>query len=322
MDTRRLSDTGLVSSRLVLGTMTFGSQVDQRSANDMVAISLEAGINHFDTANAYNAGESERMLGRALGRRRNEVLVATKVFNPMGAGPDDRGLSAPAMRKAIDASLSRLGTDYVDLYYQHQPDRDVPLAETLGAMGELVQVGKVRHVAASNYAAWQLAQMAQIATERGVPNPRVSQVMYNLISRGLEEEYVAFAAAYGVSSVVYNPLAGGLLTGKHRPESAPTEGSRFTKPEYRERYWTPAQFAAVERLRTVAARLGSSLVAMSLSWLLSREVVDAVIVGASSTSQLQANIDAAMGPVIEADATAACDEVWAELRGPTPRYNR
>jgi aryl-alcohol dehydrogenase-like predicted oxidoreductase len=147
-------------------------------------------------------------------------------------------------------------------------------------------------------------------------------VMYNLISRGLEEEYVAFAAAYGVSSVVYNPLAGGLLTGKHRPESAPTEGSRFTKPEYRERYWTPAQFAAVERLRTVAARLGSSLVAMSLSWLLSREVVDAVIVGASSTSQLQANIDAAMGPVIDADATAACDEVWAELRGPTPRYNR
>src|SRR5664280_1244523 len=150
MDTRRLSDTGLVSSRLVLGTMTFGSQVDQRSANDMVAISLEAGINHFDTANAYNAGESERMLGRALGRRRNEVLVATKVFNPMGAGPDDRGLSAPAMRKAIDASLSRLGTDYVDLYYLHQPDHSVPLEETLEAMSDLVQVGKVRHVAASN----------------------------------------------------------------------------------------------------------------------------------------------------------------------------
>jgi len=322
MDLRPLADTGLVSSRLVLGTMTFGSQVDQQNATAMVARSMAAGINHFDTANAYNLGESEQMLGRALGPRRDEVLIATKVFNPMGDGPDDRGLSAAAVRKAIDASLRRLGTDYVDLYYLHQPDYTVPLEETLEAMSDLVQLGKVRHVAASNYAAWQLCQMANLSAERGWPPVSVSQSMYNLISRGLEDEYVAFSQAYGLSTIVYNPLAGGLLTGKHRPDSALAEGSRFTNPAYRDRYWTALQFRAVDQLRAVAERTGWSLVELSLRWLLARPPVDAVLIGASGINQLEANIAAADGPAPDKETMAACDEVWRELRGPAPHYNR
>ena len=255
MELRPLADTGLLSSRLVLGTMTFGSQVDQQTATAMVARSMDAGINHFDTANAYNGGDSERILGRALGSRRNEVLIATKVFNPMGEGPNDRGLSASAVRKAIDASLRRLGTDYVDLYYLHQPDHSVPLEETLEAMSDLVQVGKVRHVAASNYAAWQMCQMSHLSAERAWSPVRVSQSMYNLISRSLDDECVAFLQAYRLATIVYNPLAGGLLTGKHRRESAVAEGSRFTNPQYRERYWTARQFSAFTRtFSTFSAR--------------------------------------------------------------------
>jgi len=322
MDMRPLADTGLVSSRLVLGTMTFGSQVDQETATAMVERSMAAGINHFDTANAYNLGVSESMLGRALGSRRDEVLVATKVFNPMGDGPDDRGLSPAAVRKAIDASLRRLGTDYVDLYYLHQPDYTVPLEETLGAMADLVAAGKVRHVAGSNYAAWQLCQMANLSAVRGMPPVRVSQLMYNLISRGVEDEYVAFSQDLGLSTIVYNPLAGGLLTGKHQPKAAVAEGSRFTKAEYRSRYWSAPQFSAVDQLRAVAERAGWSLVELSLRWLLARPPVDAVLIGASGIAQLEANIAAADGPTPDQETMAACDEVWQELRGPVPHYNR
>jgi len=322
MDMRALSGTDLVSSRLVLGAMTFGSQVDQETATAMVNLSLDAGINHFDTANAYNAGESERMLGRALGSRRSEVIVATKVFGTMGEGPDDKGLSAAAIIKQIDASLTRLGTDYVDLYYLHSPDYAVPVEESLGAMSDLVRQGKVRHVAASNYAAWQLCQMSALSAEHDWPSVRVSQVMYNLISRGLDDEYVAFAKTYGLSSIVYNPLAGGLLTGKHRPDSVPVEGSRFNNPAYRDRYWTARQFSAVDQLRTVAEDAGISLIELSLRWLLARPPVEAVLVGASGLGQLETNIAAATGPALHTDVMDACDAIWHELRGPLPHYNR
>ena len=322
MEMRPLSGTDLVSSRLVLGAMTFGSQVDQETATAMVDLSLEAGINHFDTANAYNLGESERILGRALGSRRSEVIVATKVFGTMGDGPDDRGLSAAAVRKQMDASLSRLGMDYVDLYYLHSPDYAVPIEETLGAMFDLVREGKVRYVAASNYAAWQLCQMSGLSAERQWPSVRVSQVMYNLISRGLDDEYVAFAQAYGVSSIVYNPLAGGLLTGKHRPDSVPVEGSRFNNPAYRDRYWTAQQFSAVDQLRAVAEGAGISLIELSLRWLLASPPVEAVLVGASGLGQLEVNIAAADGPALDKGVMDACDEIWRELRGPLPHYNR
>ena len=321
MQQTSLGDTGLTSSRLVLGTMTFGSQVDEAAASQMVARALDAGITHLDTANSYNDGRSEEIVGRALGSRRDEVVLATKVFNRFGPGADEQGLSAPAVRKAIDASLRRLGTDHVDIYYLHQPDWTVPIEETLGAMAELVTAGKVRHVGVSNYAAWQICEVRNLAERNGWPPVVVSQQMYNLLARSIEDEYAAYSERAGLADVVYNPLAGGLLTGKHQYDAAPTAG-RFTNEMYRDRYWTKGQFEAVSRLGEAAAGAGLSLIELSLRWLLSRPVVDAVLLGASSLGQLEANLAAAEGPALDEDTLAACDAVWRELRGPIPRYNR
>jgi len=321
MEQTALGGTGLTSSRLVLGTMTFGSQVDESTAGDMVRRALDAGITHLDTANSYNDGRAEGIVGRVLGSRRAEVVLATKVFNRTGPGPDQQGLSAPAVRRAIDDSLRRLGTDYVDIYYLHQPDWTVPIEETLAVMAELVDAGKVRHVGVSNYAAWQICEIRSLAERNGWPPVVVSQQMYNLLARSIEDEYVAFSEHAGLTDIVYNPLAGGLLTGKHQYDAAPSAG-RFTNEMYRDRYWTKGQFQAVARLGEVAADAGLSLVELSLRWLLSRPVVDAVLLGASSLQQLEANLAAAEGPRLDETTLKACDEVYRELRGPIPRYNR
>ena len=321
MEQRPLGDTGLTSSRLVLGTMTFGSQVDEDAAVQMVNRALDAGINHLDTANSYNAGRSEEIVGRALGSRRGEVVLATKVFNRFGPGPEEQGLSAPAVRRALEDSLRRLGTDHVDIYYLHQPDWTVPVEETLAVMAELVTAGKVRHVGVSNYAAWQICEIRNLVDRNGWPPVVVSQQMYNLLARSLEDEYVAFSEHAGLADIVYNPLAGGLLTGKHQYDAAPSAG-RFTNEMYRDRYWTKGQFQAVDELRGVASAAGLSLIELSLRWLLSRPVVDAVLIGASSLQQLEANLAAADGPVLDHATLEACDKVWQELRGPVPRYNR
>jgi aryl-alcohol dehydrogenase-like predicted oxidoreductase len=322
MDYRGVAGTDLSVSRLVLGTMTFGSQVDPKDARAMVDRALGAGINMFDTANAYNDGESERILGAALQGRRDDALIATKVFNAMGDAPDDRGLSERAVRKAIDASLDRLGTDYVDLYYFHQPDWDTPIEESLEAMDALVTGGKVRHIGLSNYAAWQISEINCLRARDGRPPIRVSQQMYNLLARRVEEEYAAYALRADLFDIVYNPLAGGLLTGKHRAEDAPAEGSRFTQEMYRRRYWDEAHFRAVERLGSISEDAGMTLLELAFGWLLSRPLVDAVLLGASSMQHLESNLAACERPALDDELSKRCDEVWAELRGPAAAYNR
>jgi aryl-alcohol dehydrogenase-like predicted oxidoreductase len=319
---RDVAGTDLSVSRLVLGTMTFGSQVDGTDARAMIDRALDAGINMFDTANAYNAGESERILGAALEGRRDEVMIATKVFNPMGDAPDDRGLSERAIHKAIGASLERLGTDYVDLYYFHQPDWDTPFEESLGAMDALVTAGKVRHIGVSNYAAWQICELNCLRARDGRPPVLVSQQMYNLLARRIEEEYAAYALRAGLFDIVYNPLAGGLLTGKHRAGDTPAEGSRFTLEMYRQRYWDEAHFRAVERLGSISGDAGMTLLELAFSWLLSRPLVDAVLLGASSMEHLESNLAACERPPLDDELSKRCDEVWAELRGPAAAYNR
>lgn len=322
MDYRRLAGTDLEVSRVVLGTMTFGSQVDDPVAQQMVDVGIDRGINMFDTANAYNNGESERMLARAIDGRRDEVLIATKVFNPMGDAPQDRGLSRPAIRRAIDASLERLTTDWVDLYYLHQPDHDVPLEESLGAMNELVTAGKVRYVGLSNYAAWQHVEALWLSEVNDWQIAKVSQPLLNLVSRRIEEEYAACSARFGLSNIVYNPLAGGLLTGKHRREATPEEGTRFSMAMYRDRYWNEAQFEAVERLQGIAAEEGVTLIELSFRWLLSHPLADHVLVGASSMEHLKSNLAACDGPGLDSRTLERCDEVWKALRGVAPAYNR
>ena len=322
MEYTSLGSCGLQVSRACLGTMTFGDQADEAESVRMVNRALDAGINFFDTANAYNAGEAERILGKALAGKRDEVVVATKAFNPMGPGPNDRGLSARHLVRALEDSLRRLQMDHVDLYQLHQPDYTTPLEETLAAMDRLVQSGKVRYVGASNYAAWQLCQAMWLCDKRSWAPVVSVQPMYNLLARGIEQELLPFCREFGLGVMVYNPLAGGLLTGKHRKDSPPAANTRFAlKDMYRGRYWHERLFDAVEQLRTVADKAGLSLVELSLRWLRSQEDVTCVILGASSTKQLAENLGACQGGLPEV-VLKRCDEIWEELRGPIPKYNR
>lgn len=323
MEFRVLSHTELKVSRLSLGNMTFGSQADQAAADRMVGQCLEAGINFFDTANMYNQGKSEEMLGKALEGKRKSIILASKVRNKMGDAPDDVGLSRAAIRKAIEASLRRLKTDYLDIYYLHQPDYATPIEETLEAMEEQVRSGRVRYLAVSNYAAWQVAEIHSIAANKGYKPPYISQPMYNLLARGIEEEYLPFCKRYGVAVIPYNPLAGGLLAGKHSRDSKPLAGSRFDNNAlYLGRYWHDDYFEAVEELKSIAREAGKTLVELSIQWVLAQPQVDSVILGASSPAQLVENLKAAEGGPLDAPALERCDAVWRRLRGVTPKYNR
>lgn len=322
METIKLKNTELTVSRVCFGTMTFGGQADEAESRRMVDLCLDAGINFFDTANVYTKGASETILGRALEGRRDKVILASKVRGKWGDAPDEAGLSRQAIVKAIEASLKRLRTDYLDLYYLHQPDYEIPLEESLEAMEQLVRQGKVRYPAHSNYASWQVTRMLWIADRNSYTPAYVSQPMYNLLARGIEQEYLPMAKEFGVSTVVYNPLAGGLLTGKQSRE-APQAGTRFDNNQmYLDRYWHPAYFDAVDALRCVAERAGRSMVSMSLNWLLHHTAADCVILGASRSEQLEQNLKAVQEGPLTAETVAECDQVWARLRGVTPKYNR
>jgi aryl-alcohol dehydrogenase-like predicted oxidoreductase len=323
MEYRLLPHTSLEVSRLSSGTMTFGSQTDEAAAARIVARCLEVGINFFDTANIYNQGLAETILGKALAGRRQKVILATKVRGRMGERPDESGLSRAAIHKQLDASLARLQTDYVDIYYLHQPDYDAPIEETLAAMDVAVRTGKVRYPAVSNYAAWQVGEIHWICEKNGFKPPYISQPMYNLLARGIEEEYLPFCRRFGVAVVPYNPLAGGLLTGKHSRQRGAIPGTRFDGNKlYLDRYWHDDYFAAVEELATIAHEAGKTLVELSFQWLLSQPQVDSIILGASRMEQLEENLRACEGGQVDDAVRARCDTVWKRLRGITPKYNR
>ena len=321
METRTLPHTGLTVSRACFGTMTFGGQTDQRAAARIIDLAMDRGINFFDTANIYTDGRSETILGEFLKGRRDRVVLASKV-GAQPASPEAPALARQTILANIDASLRRLQTDYLDLYYLHRPDYATPVEETLEAMDQAVRAGKVRYPATSNFAAWQLCRMLAIAEKQGYQPPMVSQPIYNLLARGIEQEYVPFAKEFGVSLVVYNPLAGGMLTGKQTRER-PIPGTRFDNNElYLDRYWHPACFDAVDALGGIAEKGGRSLIDLSLNWLLHHTATDCIILGASRIEQLEQNLEAMeRGPLAE-ETVAACDGVWRRLRGVTPKYNR
>ncbi len=301
--------------------MTFGGQTDEPASIQMVNRCLDAGIDFFDTANVYTGGLSETLLGKALKSRRQRVTLASKVANKVGGAPDQIGLSRRAIRRAIDESLTRLQTDYLDLYYMHLPDYSTRIEESLAAMDELVREGKVRHVAQSNYAAWQVTQMQWIAEKNDYKPCVVAQPMYNLLARGIEEEFLPMAKEFGIANAVYNPLAGGLLTGKHTAVQ-PIEGSRFDKNKmYLDRYWHDSDFIAVGAIRDIAQKCGRTMVSVALCWLLHHTSIECVILGASRLEQLDQNLQAAEEGPLDAETLAALDKVWERLRGVTPKYN-
>jgi aryl-alcohol dehydrogenase-like predicted oxidoreductase len=322
MDYRTLKGTDLNVSRACFGAMTFGGQVDEALAVQMVGRAMDAGINFFDTANVYQQGASEELLGRALLGRREQVILASKVGMKVGDVADEKRLSRGAIVEAVEQSLKRLQTDYLDLYYLHQPDYGVQIEETLEAMNQLVIQGKVRYPASSNYASWQTVRMLNIAEQKDYRPARVAQQMYNVLARGLEQEFVPMAREMDVTIIAYNPLAGGLLTGKHT-QTEITPGTRFDHNSmYQERYWRDQNFRAVERLGAVAKSCGRSLISLSLNWLMYHTITDCVILGASKFEQLEQNLSALEDGPIASDTLAVIDNVWSELRGGTPVYNR
>jgi aryl-alcohol dehydrogenase-like predicted oxidoreductase len=285
------------------------------------AQALERGIRVFDTANVYNGGESERILGRALGRDRDRVVVASKVGLDRVAGKAE-GLAPEAIERAIAATLQRLGTGHVDVYYLHAPDHAAPIEHTLDAMKALVDSGRVRAWGVSNYAAWQILEMDSLADARALARPAAAQLIYNALHRGLDVEYFAFARRYPIHTTTYNPLAGGLLAGTHRYEEAPAKGSRFDDNAlYRRRYWTRAMFERVEQLRAVAQREGMTMVELAYAWVASRPGVDSILVGPASVEQLDAAIDA-VARTLSSEALARIDELSREWSGTDTYYVR
>jgi aryl-alcohol dehydrogenase-like predicted oxidoreductase len=240
----------------------------------------------------------------------------------MKVGDHPAGLSKRLVIKAAEDSLRRLRTDYVDLFYLHAPDPDTPLEETLSALDSLVTAGKVRYAASSNYASWQICRMLWIAERNGYQPARVVQPMYNLLARRIEDEFLPFCRANGISIVVYNPLAGGLLTAKHA-SAAPLPGTRFDGNQaYLDRYWNELNFQAVQKLAATATNSGRSLVSMSLNWLLHHAGADCVILGASKIEQLEENLRALEDGPLDTASLASCEEACAMVRGAAPKYNR
>jgi aryl-alcohol dehydrogenase-like predicted oxidoreductase len=307
---------------LAVGTMNFGKRTTAAESERIVRRALERGIRVFDTANAYNGGESERILGRAIGGDRDKVVLATKVGIGLRGMAHPEGLARTTMESALAASLERLGTDRVDLYYLHAPDHSTRIEETLGAMKSFLDGGRVLAWGVSNYAAWQILEMDMLADARKLSRPAVSQVLYNVLHRQLDVDYFAFARRHPIHTSIFNPLAGGLLTGKHRLDAAPEKGSRFDgNAFYQRRYWTPAMFERASVLTEVARAEGLSLLELAYAWVASRPGVDSILIGPASVEQLDAAIDA-VGRKLSPEALRRIDELWRGWMGTDTQYVR
>jgi aryl-alcohol dehydrogenase-like predicted oxidoreductase len=322
MQYNNLPGTSLKVSALSLGTMMFGGQTSEADSLSILDYAHEQGINFWDTANVYNQGESERIVGKGLKGRREKLFLATKVNGQMGTNPFDRGLSRRNILSAVDASLLRLGVDYIDLYYMHAPDYETEIEESLEAMTDLIRIGKIRYVGVSNFAAWQVADMLAVCDKRGYIAPVISQSVYNVITRGVETELIPFLLKHRLGMAVYNPIAGGFLAGKHKP-GKPAENTRFANNAgYYDRYWSDENFAAVDKLSLIAEKAGLSILQMAMRWCVSRPGVTSIISGVSRLEQLKQNIASLDSPALNDDVLASCDEVWRSLAGTRFAYNR
>jgi aryl-alcohol dehydrogenase-like predicted oxidoreductase len=299
MKYRQLGRTGLLVSELCFGTMTFGGkgfwkaigQLPQDAADNLVAQVLEAGINFIDTANVYSEGESEKILGKALGTRRKDVVLATKVLGPMGPGPNDTGLSRKHILQSIEESLTRLGTDYIDLYQIHGFDPLTPIEETLRALDDLVKSGKVRYIGCSNMAAWQVMKALWVSDKYNLHRFESLQAYYTIAGRDLEREMVPVLQDQNLGLMVWSPLAGGLLSGKYDRDGSGPGGARrvdFDFPPVNK----DRAFDVVDVMREIAEDKNASVAQIALSWLLHQPVVTSVIVGAKTQQQLAENLAA------------------------------
>ncbi|GLF97032.1 aldo/keto reductase family protein [Streptomyces yaizuensis] len=319
MEFRRLGRSGLVISEIAFGNwITHGAQLDETTAAACVRAALDAGITTFDTADVYSETRAESVLGRALATERRESLVlCTKVYHPVGDGPNDRGLSRKHIRESCEASLRRLGTEYVDVYYAHRFDAAVPLEETMLAFADLVRSGKVLYVGVSEWTAEQITRGAAIARELRVPLV-ASQPQYSMLWRVIEEQVQPVCDREGIGQVVWSPLAQGILTGKYRPGGGVPAGSRAADATGRGfvdalvGHWLrdDAVLEAVQALRPIARELDLTLSQLAIAWVLQNPSVSAAVIGASRPEQVAENVRAS-GVVLEEEVRARIDAVLA-----------
>lgn len=326
----RFGNTGLQVSRLCLGTMTFGLQCDEAASFAILDKSAEGGITFLDTADVYplggtdeTAGRTEQIIGKWLKGKREKFVVATKCAGRMGPAPWQQGGSRKHVLSAIDASLERLGTDYVDLYQVHMYDPATPIEETLEAFDAVLRSGKARYIGVSNYLAYRLARTLGHSEANGWAKYCSVQPRYNLLFRQIERELLPLCAEENLAVIPYNPLAGGLLTGKHKRAGAPPQGSRFTlgtaAKMYSERYWHDREFDTVDALAALAKQSGVELTTLAVAWVLANPVITAPIIGASKPDQLNASLAAAEFK-LDASLKAKLDELTHEFRmGDAPR---
>ena len=318
MEYKLLGRTGLKVSQLCFGTMSFGGEADEAGAAAMYAACRERGINFFDCADAYSKGKAEEILGRLMAHERDDLIVTTKCFNPTGPDLNATGANRRHITRAVEASLKRLGTDRVEVLFMHRWDQSVPLEETLRALEDLVRAGKVLHLGASNYAAWQVAKGLGISERRSWARFDVIQPMYSLVKRQVESEILPLARAEGLGVITYSPVGGGVLSGKYGPDKRPDGGRIVTNAGYASRYGEDWVFQTAGRFSALAAARGHHPVSLAVAWVAANPDITAPIIGARDLTQLRPSLDA-----LEIDMTPEFRaEISALGRTPPPATDR
>jgi aryl-alcohol dehydrogenase-like predicted oxidoreductase len=318
MDYKGLGNTGVRVSQLCLGTMSFGKEADEAEAKRMFSACRELGINFFDCANGYNAGRAEEILGRLMKSERDELVITSKCFVPMGEDVNARGGNRRHIALAVDASLKRLGTDRIDVLFMHRWDPVVPIEETLRALEKLISDGKVLYLGASNYSAWQVAKALGISARNGWPRFEVLQPMYSLVKRQVESEILPLAHEETLGVITYSPVGGGLLSGKYGPGRRPDAGRLIENPQYTRRYREEWAFETAAAITARAEALGVHPVSLAVAWVAAHPDVTCPIVGGRSLEQLGPSLDA-----LKLDMTPELrDELSALSRTPPPATDR
>ena len=319
---RALGQSGLQVSALTLGSMMFGEQTSDEEALRIIDKACDQGINSIDTADVYNGGRSETIVGQAVARRRDDWVVASKVGYGAADRPNASGLSRKHVFNAIDATLSRMGTDYLDLYYLHREDHQVPLEETVRAMGDLLRQGKIRYWGVSNFRGWRIAELCHVAERLGVDKPVVSQPLYNIVNRQAEPEQFTAAAFHGLGIVPFSPLARGVLSGKYAPGSTPDAGSRAGRQDKRilEVEWRQESLSITQRIQAHVEAKGVGIVEFAIAWVLNNRLVSSAIVGPRTEAQWD-TYAGALEVTLTAEDEAFIDSLVTPGHASTPGFN-
>lgn len=322
MEYRSLGQSGLKVAPLCLGTMMFGGPTNEADSRAIIGRARDQGFNFLDTADVYNEGKSEEVVGRAIAKDRSYWILATKLCNPMGQSPNDKGLSRRYVMQACEASLKRLGTDYIDVYYMHKEDLTVPLAESVMAMGDLMRQGKIRYFALSNFRSWRVAEVANICDGLGIPRPAASQPYYNAFNRMPEVEHLPACAFYGLGVVPYSPLARGVLTGKYKPDADPLEGSRASRQDRRmmQTEWRKESLEMAQDVVAHAKKRGVTPGQFATAWVLANPLVTSPIAGPRTMDQWEDYVGALSYEFTQEDE-ALIDGMVASGHPSTPGYN-